>query len=253
MMVLVFRSAHALRTLPPPRDPALDRAVLVLLEAAADSGPLGWGTMLALLFAEVPTDLVVRLAATLVRDHRQATLLRVGIDQAVTRILGQLEQDAHFPDEGPPAIDPAMLLRRLEVMRRAAELNQIENRPGFEQKRSARLQDAISNRSRDLFRQSLQDRFEQLERTIRTGTGDSAAILAIEADARRLRSFALGATALDSGRDYHAMIDEAIAPFIGALDDRTAVTRLRMVELLCGSERAAQLATAPGLKPRNEP
>ncbi len=247
VLVLVFRSAHAIRVLPSPRDPALEPALLSLLDTAAETGPIGWGVMLALLMEEVPADLLIRLAGTFARGHRLGSMLRTGIDQAVTRMLGHLEQAARPAGDDPSPDDPALLLRRLEVMRRVADLNQIENRPGFEQKRAERLRDVLDAGSRTLFSRCLRGRLDRFERALATSAPDPAdlAILeTIETDARHLNAFAAAAAGLDRGQDYQIMIEQSVMPLVSALDNQTAVARLRLVELLCGSDKAVQLARA---------
>lgn len=247
VIAMMFRGAYALQTLPSQHGAALEPVLLRLLADAARCGPVGWGIMLTLLLDTAVADQAARLAGTLGRGERMATLLRAGLDHAMGALLDQMEGTAR-PPAGAIVDAPEVLLQRLATMQRLAGLRCLENRPGFEQKRIDRLEQTMASANRDLFRQSLSgnlDRFEAVLSNPAPDDGGNERLLAIEADARRLRLFAVGAAALDGGREYEGVIEDATARVAGNASGPGPgmVSRLRLVELLAGSERAIQMAS----------
>ena len=68
-------------------------------------------------------------------------------------------------------------------------------------------------------------------------------MLAIEADARQLRAFALAAAKLGDADEYDRLLEQAAARYVrnGVKSGMTRADRMRITELLVGSEKAIQV------------
>lgn len=70
--------------------------------------------------------------------------------------------------------------------------------------------------------------------------------MAVESDARRLRTFVLAASRIEDGADYERLLEQASLRLAHGSHHSasTLVSRMRLIELLSGSERALQLLMA---------
>ena len=241
---LVLDQAVAIRTLPPRQHPGCEPALTAMLSGAIRVGPLGWGIMLRLLFDIAAPDQVARLALAMARGSRFCTTLQGGLDGAIEELLGQMEA----PQASQPAepLDPGALLGRLHLIDRIEELRKLENRPAEEQRRISRLRQELATENRAAFEQALQAGLVELERPAAGAaptTMSTDAVLAIEAEARQLRTFALAASRLGHAEEYDRLLEQAAARYArnGARSGMTRADRMRVTELLVGSEKAIQV------------
>lgn len=240
---LVLDQAVALRTLPPRRHPDCEPALTALLSEAIRIGPLGWGIMLRLLFDAAAPDQVARLALAMARGSRLCTTLQGGLDGAIEEMLGRME--APQPGQAAEQHDPAPLLGRLHLIDRIEELRKLENRPAEEQRRVGRLRQALAAENRVVFEQALQARLVELDQPGEPAPAamSTQAVLAVEAEARQLRTFALAASRLGHADEYDRLLEQAAARYArnGARSGMTRADRMRVTELLVGSEKAIQV------------
>ncbi len=241
---LVLDRAVAIRTLPPRQHPGCEPALTALLSEAIRVGPLGWGIMLRLLFDIAAPDQVARLALAMARGSRFSTTLQGGLDDAIEQLLGRMEapqasQAAEQPDAGA-------LLGRLPLIDRIEELRKLENRPAEEQRRISRLRQELATENRAVFEQALQLGLVELDRPAADPAPtmmSTEAVLAIETEARQLRTFALAASRLGHAEEYDRLLEQAAARYArnGARSGMTRADRMRVTELLVGSEKAIQV------------
>ena len=233
---LVLDHAAELRSLPPPGDAACEPMLGALLSDAARTGPLGWGIMLALLMEAAAPDQVARTALGLARGNRIGAALLAGLDKATSNTLDRMETliVEPAPDD---LLDPARLMAHVALIGRVERFRKLEQRPADEQRRVGRLRQTLASANRVLFEQALQARLP--------GSGAPVAAEAVgslEADARQLRRFALSAAKLGDAEEYDRLLERAAGryadPSVGP--GLTLADRLRLTELLVGSERAIQ-------------
>lgn len=235
---LVLSRAVEIRSLPPQTDPASDPALSALLSDAARTGPLGWGIMLALLLDAAAPDRVATVAIALARGNRFAAALHAGLDTAASNTLDRMK--IVIDDPAPPdLLDPTSLEVRLSLIRRVEAFGRLEHRPPAEQKRVAGLRQTLSTVNQMVFEQTLQARLPG----VATGVSEllsSARIGALEAEARHLRCFAQAASRLGNGEQYDRLLQEAASRYAGPGTSFTIADRMRLTELLVGSEKAAR-------------
>jgi hypothetical protein len=139
-----------------------------------------------------------------------------------------------------------MLTDRVGLIDRIEELRRLENRPAEEQKRVARLRQRLAAENRLVFEQVLQARLTELEQPPDAGAAatimSDKAMLALEAEVRQFRAFALTAAKLGDGDEYDRLLEQAAARYArtGTKAGMTRADRMRVTELLVGSERAIQ-------------
>ena len=245
---LVLDRAAAIRTLPPRQHPDCEQTLTALLSEAMRAGPLGWGIMLRLLFDAAAPDQVTRLALSLARGGLSAPL-QAGLDGAIEEMLGRMEA----PQPGQAAaeqLDTAalsgVLSGRLHLIDQVEELRRLENRPAEEQRRVARLRQRLAAENRTVFEHALQSRLVALDQVSAEPAPElmpTEAVLAIEADARQLRAFALAAAKLGDADEYDRLLEQAAARYVrnGVKSGMTRADRMRVTELLVGSEKAIQV------------
>ena len=241
---LVLDQAAAIRSLPPRRHPDCEPALTALLSEAMRVGPLGWGIMLRLLFDAAAPEQVARLALAMSRSSRLSTTLQGGLDRAIDEMLGRME--APQPGQAAEQLDPGALSGRLHLIDRVEELRKLENRPVEEQRRIGRLRQGLAAENRAVFEQALQARLVELDQP---PAGPAPAVmstemvLAIEAEARQLRAFALAAARLGHADEYDRLLEQAAARYArnGGKSGMTRADRMRVTELLVGSEKAIQV------------
>ncbi len=245
---LVLDRAAAIRTLPPRQHPNYESGLTALLSEAMRLGPLGWGIVLRLLFDAAAPDQVARLALSLTRGGLP-TPLQAGLDSAIEEMLGRME--APQPDQAAAEqLDTSalsgVLSGRLHLIDRVEELRKLENRPAEEQRRVARLRQRLAAENRIVFENALQSRLAGLDQASAEPALEvlpTEAVLAIEADARQLRAFALAAAKLGDADEYDRMLEQAAARYVrnGVKSGMTRADRMRVTELLVGSEKAIQV------------
>ena len=241
---LVLEQAVAIRTVPPREHPGCEPALTALLSEAMRVGPLGWGIMLRLLFDAGAPDQVARLALSLARGSRFCTTLQGGLDHAIEEVLGRME--APQPGQAAEQLDAAALSSRLHLIDRVEELRRLENRPAEEQRRVARLRQSLAAENRTVFEHALQARLVELDQ-VPAGpvpqVMSTDSVLAIEAEARQLRAFALAASRLGDAEEYDRLLEQAAARYArnGSKSGMTRADRMRVTELLVGSEKAIQV------------
>lgn len=244
VLQLVLRRAHDIRSLPPAEDPACSAMLTSLLGAAASIGPLGWGIMLGLLFEVTAPDLVTNVAAGLARGHRQAPALHAGLDQATGTMLDRMETQIGNAAPGE-LLDPRTIGLRVGLIGRVEALRRLEHRASEQLKRVGRLRQALAATNRQVFEHTLQTRLGP--DCLPTGTGpdrvalDNEAMRQIEAEARQMRRFALVAAKLGDGDHYERLLGEAASRTAGGENGLTPIDRMRLTELLIGSDKALQL------------
>ncbi len=241
---LVLDQAVAIRTVPPRQHPGCEPALTALLAEAIRVGPLGWGIMLRLLFDAAAPDQVARLALATARGSRFCTALQAGLDGAIEEMLSRME--APQPSQAAEQLDAGALSGRLHLIDRIEELRKLENRPVEEQRRIGRLRQGLATENRAMFEQALQARLVELDQP---PAGPPAAamstetVLAIEAEARQLRAFAVAAAKLGNADEYDRLLEQAAARYArnGGRSGMTRADRMRVTELLVGSEKAIQV------------
>ncbi len=241
---LVLDQAVAIRTVPPRQHPGCEPALTALLSEAMRVGPLGWGIMLRLLFDAATPDQVARIALALARGSRFSTTLQVGLDGAIEEMLERME--APQPVQAAEQLDAGALSGRLHLIDRVEELRKLENRPLEEQRRVSRLRQGLAAENRTVFEQALQSRLVELDQASAGPAPEvmtTESMLAIEAEARQLRAFAVAAAKLGDAEEYDRLLEQAAARYVrnGARSGMTRADRMRVTELLVGSEKAIQV------------
>ena len=248
---VILRHAVELRSLPPQNDPHAEQVLSALLSDAAEAGPLGWGIMLALLLDAAAPDQVVRAAISVARCHRFATTLLAAIDQATADTLSRMEAALEEP-ASEDLLDPSRMVARVELIGRIERFRRLELRPVPEQRRVSRLRQALSADNRLAFEAALQTRLPGPENSSPHQAAESdvapkplttRAVGLLETDARQLRQFALAAARLGEGDEYGRLLEEAASRYLdaGPTSGLLAADRLRLTELLVGSERAVEI------------
>lgn len=235
---LVLSRAAEIRSLPPQSDPASDLAMSALLSDAARTGPLGWGIMLALLLDASAPDRVAAAALALARGNRFAAALHAGLDTAASDALDRMKTVIDDPVP-PDLLDPSSLEARLALIRRVEAFGRLEHRSPLEQRRVSGLRQALSAANQLVFEQTLRARLPGAETTASELTS-SARIGTLEAGARHLRRFAQVASRLGDGEQYERLLQEAASRYAGADPSFTTADRMRLTELLVGSDKAAR-------------
>ncbi len=246
---VILRHAVTLRSLPPHTDPRCEQVLSALLSDAAETAPLGWGLMLALLLEAAAPDQVVRSAIAVARNHRSVTVLMAGIDQAAADTLGRME--ALVEEPGPDdLLDAGRMQARVALIGRIERFRRLELRPAPEQRRLARLRQAVSAANRLVFETTLQARLPGPAAAPRppqvaacTPPLAAEAVGALEAEARQLRRFALAAGRLGESDEYGRLLEDAASRYLdaGTSSGLLAADSLRLAELLVGSERAIEI------------
>jgi hypothetical protein len=233
---LVLSHAVEIRSLSSQGDPACEPTLAALLADAARSGPLGWGIMLALLLEVAAPDQVARLALALARGTRLSTTLLAGLDRATSNTLDRMETQIAEPAP-EELLDPARLLARVGLISRIERFRRLEQRPAEEQRRVGRLRQTLATANRSLFEQALQSRLPGSCAPV-----EAEAVYLMEAEARQLRRFALAASKLGDGDEYDRLLEQAAVRYTDTSvgTGLTLADRLRLTELLIGSERAIQ-------------
>lgn len=235
---LVLSRAVEIRSLPAQTDPASDPAMSALLSDAARTGPLGWGIMLALLLDASAPDRVAAAAVALARGNRFAAALHAGLDTAASDTLDRMKTVIDDPVP-PDLLDPNSLEIRLALIRRVEGFGRLEHRSPVEQRRVSGLRQTLSAANQVVFEQTLQARLPG----VATGASEllsSARIGALEAEARHLRRFAQAASRLGDVEQYDRLLQEAASRYAGAGPLFTIADRMRLTELLVGSDKAAR-------------
>lgn len=246
---LILEHAVTLRTLPPHDSAGSEPVIGALLADAAEAGPVGWGIMLTLLLEGEAPDQVARIAAGVVRGSRFSAALQQGLARATAETLDRTEALIMMPLPADGA-DNATLDARLALTGRIEGLRRLELRSADEQRQVSRLRQTLAAANRLLFGQTLRARLPGLASG--TGAVESAApasdavVQALEAEARRLRSFALVAARLGDAKEYESLLEHAALRYAAtrAAPGPGRADQLRLVELLLGSERAMQFMAA---------
>lgn len=243
LLTLVLRRSVEIRTLPAAADPACEPALAALLSEAVQTGPLGWGIMLALLFDRVAPDLVAMTASALLRGSRGATALAAGLDLATAEALDRIELQigGNVPDG---LLEPHEMNLRLTLIGRIESFRRLRHRPAEEQRRIGRLREALAVTNRRMFEHTLRERLTADAGM--AGLNPSAqavaeTVRALEAGARGMRRFALAAGKLGDTDQYERLLAEAAARTAGSVNALSSIDRMRLTELLIGSDKAAQL------------
>ena len=233
---LVLSHAVEIRSLSPHGDAACEPVLTTLLADAARTGPIGWGIMLALLMEAAAPDQVARMALGLARGNRVATALLAGLDRATSNTLDRMETliVESAPDD---PLDPARLMANVALIGRVERFRRLEQRPAEEQRRVGRLRQTLATANRALFAQALEARLP-----VTCAPVAAEAVCLLEAEARQLRRFALSAAKLGDAEEYDRLLEQAAARYAdpSAGEGLTLADRLRLTELLIGSERAIQ-------------
>ena len=242
---LVLGRAVEMRTLPAPTDTLYATLLTTLLTDAARSGPLGWGIMLALLMDASAPDRVAAAATALARGNRFATSLHAGLDAAVAGTLDRMETLIDEPATPADLLDPHALEVRLALIRRVEAFGRLEHRPPAEQRQVGGLRQALSKANRQVFERTLAARLPGSRRPDTSGGTTTLASLAemtaLEAEARALRRFALAAAKLGESDQYDRLLLDTASRYTAADPSLTDADRMRLTELLVGSEKAIQL------------
>lgn len=236
---LVLSHAVEIRSLPMLDEAACEPLLIELLSDAAQTGPLGWGIMLALLLDLAAPDQVTRAAIGLARGNRFATALHAGLDTATINTLGRMEALMHepLPDD---LLDPARLTARVGLIERIEKFRRLDRRPAGEQRQVGRIRQALAITNRMLFERTIKVRLPGPPTSADGNTIGSEDMCALEAEARELRRFALAAAKLGDGETYDRLLEDAASRYNDAGAALTPADRLRLTELLVGSERAIQ-------------
>ena len=210
-----------------------------MLTNALRYGADAFATLMTLLAAKLPrAELLLTIAEDVAARHGDPSA-RAAADRAVDSMLDTIENT----DQG----QPALVLATGELRRMIALLEDLDSRSSQRPSRKLRigkLRQEIDTSSRERFSKSLDT--ELLLPASKLAGASDAAVEQVESSARDLRKFETVARRLGGAEHYDRLLRqaaEALMPQSGE-DMATTVDRVRLVEILRGSEAAAAMMAA---------
>ncbi len=210
-----------------------------LLTGALRSGADAFATLMTLLAAQLPrAELLLTIAEDVAARHGDPSA-RAAADRAVDSMLDTIENS----DQGQPALE----LATGELRRLIALLEDLDSRSSQRPSRKLRigkLRQEIDTSSRERFSKSLDT--ELLQPASKLAGASDAAVEQFETSARDLRKFETVARRLGGAEHYDRLLRQAtetLKPQSGE-DSATTVDRVRLIEILRGSEAAAAMMPA---------
>jgi hypothetical protein len=203
-----------------------------VLRAAEQVGPLAWGMQLTIVLQRFPLAEAAHKAS-----RRADAVLRGAAVSAQTAAWGWIEaaaDDLSFAEPAEAATDLHRQICWLEVM--AGEAGH--------RKQAAALQTRLRAACATGFQAALTDRVIAPMRQLLPATmADAGTLDMLEADLRGLRCIDVEIRRLGGGAAQDKMLRDAAAA-VAARPDLDAMDRLRLLELLLGSQAALQMARA---------
>ncbi|HET7881635.1 MAG TPA: hypothetical protein VFL55_12165 [Acetobacteraceae bacterium] len=213
-------------------DPTVDQ-LLALFEGVAGAGPKAVAMMAAMALQWLPrSDLLMRAIEDFAAQHRDPAI-RATVESAVAFVLDRIEESP-LPD--PDLTAAAGDVRRIAVLLENLALGAAQY--PSRRKRIDQVRTTVDDACRERFGREVDTQL--LAPAGGIADASDAMVAGLEATARDLRRFENAARKIGGAVHYSGKLQHAAQALSPAANDdqETRVSRIRLVEILCGSDAA---------------